>query len=281
MLDEAFPAVKGGTLRGDRDFAAPDFPRESIARLEAERIANFLRDSRLSLAGNGRGRHAACSLLKDITSKERGTTDEDPAVVGSERRADAKACSEGIADVLRHGPLPLAGHRQARYRATSLQIPALTRDPIHGSIVLTSDERRVVNSRAFNASGTSTSSKISSLRRSHHEHGVSEQAAILGAFVEKVRATGHACGETLLQKAAFVMKELFAVPLSDELRIHYYGPFSFQLRDRLSLLEAEEFLRVSPREASGSRNSASSSRRPSPGTSTRSTLPPRNSARSV
>lgn len=75
-----------------------------------------------------------------------------------------------------------------------------------------------------------------------------KQAAILGAFVEKVRVSGHACGETLLQKAAFVMKELFGVPLSDEFRIHYYGPFSFQLRNRLSLLEAEDFLRVSPRE---------------------------------
>ena len=75
-----------------------------------------------------------------------------------------------------------------------------------------------------------------------------KQAAILGAFVEKVRATGRACGETLLQKAAFVMKELFGVPLSDEFRIHYYGPFSFQLRNRLSLLEAEDFLRVFPRD---------------------------------
>jgi len=75
-----------------------------------------------------------------------------------------------------------------------------------------------------------------------------KQAAILGTFVETVRATGHACGETLLQKAAYVMKELFGVPLSDEFRIHYYGPFSFQLRNRLSLLEAEEFLRVSPRD---------------------------------
>lgn len=44
------------------------------------------------------------------------------------------------------------------------------------------------------------------------------------------------------------MKELLGVPLSDQFRIHYYGPFSFQLRDRLSLLEAEEFLRVSPRD---------------------------------
>jgi hypothetical protein len=78
--------------------------------------------------------------------------------------------------------------------------------------------------------------------------GYLKQAAILGAFVEKVREMGHPCGETLLQKAAFVMKELLGVPLSDEFRIHYYGPFSFQLRDRLYLLEAEEFLRVSPRD---------------------------------
>jgi len=75
-----------------------------------------------------------------------------------------------------------------------------------------------------------------------------KQAAILGAFVEKVRNMGQPCGETLMQKAAFVMKELLGVPLSDEFRIHYYGPFSFQLRERLALLEAEDFVRVSPRE---------------------------------
>jgi uncharacterized protein YwgA len=75
-----------------------------------------------------------------------------------------------------------------------------------------------------------------------------KQAAILAAFIEKVRESGHACGETLMQKAAYVMKELFGVPLSDEFRIHYYGPFSFQLENRLSLMEAEDFVRVSPRE---------------------------------
>jgi hypothetical protein len=74
------------------------------------------------------------------------------------------------------------------------------------------------------------------------------QAAILAAFVEKVRLAGLACGETLLQKAAFVMKELFGVPLSDEFRIHYYGPFSFQLRERLASMEADDIVRVHPRE---------------------------------
>ena len=75
-----------------------------------------------------------------------------------------------------------------------------------------------------------------------------KQAAILGTFVEAVRETGRACGETLMQKAAYVMKELLDVPLSDEFRIHYYGPFSYQLRNRLVMLEADDFLRVSPRE---------------------------------
>lgn len=74
------------------------------------------------------------------------------------------------------------------------------------------------------------------------------QAAILAAFVEKVRSAGLACGETLLQKGAFVMKELFGVPLSDEFRIHYYGPFSFQLRERLASMEADDIVRVRPRD---------------------------------
>lgn len=74
------------------------------------------------------------------------------------------------------------------------------------------------------------------------------QAAILAAFVDRVRSLGQPCGETLVQKAAFVMKELFGVPLHDEFRIHYYGPFSFQLRERLASMEADDIVRVRPRE---------------------------------
>jgi len=74
------------------------------------------------------------------------------------------------------------------------------------------------------------------------------QAAILATFVETVRSTEKTCGETLLQKAAYVMKELFLVPLTDEFRIHYYGPYSFQLRDRLASMEADDIVHVSPRE---------------------------------
>jgi len=75
-----------------------------------------------------------------------------------------------------------------------------------------------------------------------------KQAVILAAFIERVRELGYLCGETLVQKAAYVMKELFEVPLEDEFRIHYYGPFSFQLRDRLAAMEADDIVRVTPRE---------------------------------
>lgn len=43
------------------------------------------------------------------------------------------------------------------------------------------------------------------------------------------------------------MKELFGVPRADEFRIHYYGPFSFDLRNRLASMEADEIVRVRPR----------------------------------
>jgi len=74
------------------------------------------------------------------------------------------------------------------------------------------------------------------------------QAAILGAFVERVRNSEKPCGETLLQKSVFVMKELFDLPLTDDFRIHYYGPFSFELRDRLASMEADDIVRVRPRD---------------------------------
>lgn len=74
------------------------------------------------------------------------------------------------------------------------------------------------------------------------------QAAILAALVDSICSANHSCGETLLQKSAYFMKELFDVALSDPFRIHYYGPFSFQLRDRLASMEADDIVRARPRE---------------------------------
>src|SRR6266545_1005755 len=49
------------------------------------------------------------------------------------------------------------------------------------------------------------------------------EAAILGRVVERVAERQSFCGETLLQKSAYFLKELLGVPLSTPFRIYYYG----------------------------------------------------------
>lgn len=73
-------------------------------------------------------------------------------------------------------------------------------------------------------------------------------AAILGRIVERVEATRHFCGETLLQKSAYFLKELFGAPISAPFRIYYYGPFSFDLRDTLGTMEALDIVQTAPHE---------------------------------
>ena len=61
--------------------------------------------------------------------------------------------------------------------------------------------------------------------------------AILGRIVERVEEQKRFCGETLLQKSAYFLKEMFDAPISAPFRIYYYGPFSFDLRETLSTME--------------------------------------------
>ena len=53
VFDEAFPAPESGPFGGDRHATAVDLPRDLIAGADVERVADFLRDCRLALAGNG------------------------------------------------------------------------------------------------------------------------------------------------------------------------------------------------------------------------------------
>ena len=73
-------------------------------------------------------------------------------------------------------------------------------------------------------------------------------SAILGRIVERVEETGKFCGETLLQKSAYFLKEMFRAPISAPFRIYYYGPFSFDLRDTLGSMEALDVVRTAPHE---------------------------------
>jgi len=74
------------------------------------------------------------------------------------------------------------------------------------------------------------------------------EAAVLGRVVERVAEKQSFCGETLLQKSAYFLKELLGVPLSTPFRIYYYGPYSFDLHDRLNWMEALDVVRTEPHE---------------------------------
>lgn len=72
--------------------------------------------------------------------------------------------------------------------------------------------------------------------------------AILGRIVERVEEQKRFCGETLLQKSAYFLKEMFGAPISAPFRIYYYGPFSFDLRETLATMEGLDVVRTVPHE---------------------------------
>ncbi len=78
--------------------------------------------------------------------------------------------------------------------------------------------------------------------------GELREAAIIAAIVDRVSSAKRFCGETFLQKSAFFLKELFGIPLSPEFRLYHYGPFSFDLRDQLRSMEADDVIRIRPHE---------------------------------
>jgi len=70
--------------------------------------------------------------------------------------------------------------------------------------------------------------------------------AILGRIVERVEEQKQFCGETLLQKSAYCLKEMFDAPISAPFRIYYYGAFSFDLRETLSTMKGLDVVRPCP-----------------------------------
>jgi uncharacterized protein YwgA len=74
--------------------------------------------------------------------------------------------------------------------------------------------------------------------------GELREAAIIATIVDRVSGASRFCGETFLQKSAFFLKELFGIPLSPKFRLYHYGPFSFDLRDQLRSMEADDVVRI-------------------------------------
>jgi hypothetical protein len=70
--------------------------------------------------------------------------------------------------------------------------------------------------------------------------------ALVASLAERLREQGSWCGETHVQKATYALQELAGVPLDFDFTLYKYGPFSFDLRDKLMRMRADGFLEVEP-----------------------------------
>ena len=83
--------------------------------------------------------------------------------------------------------------------------------------------------------------------------GRMKNAALITKLVERLRDQESWCGETHVQKAVYFLQHLMDVPLGFSFILYKHGPFSFELRDELTALRADNLLtlehdpRYSPR----------------------------------
>lgn len=80
-----------------------------------------------------------------------------------------------------------------------------------------------------------------------------ERAALLSSLGKELIDNGSWCGETHLQKAVYMLQEIFTVPTGFDFVLYKYGPFSFDLRDELGSMLADGLLELAPAQPYGPR----------------------------
>jgi hypothetical protein len=69
-----------------------------------------------------------------------------------------------------------------------------------------------------------------------------QRRAVLLALVQELHARQSWCGETHIQKSVYFGQELRGLETGFDFILHKHGPFSFDLRDELSSMQAEGLL---------------------------------------
>lgn len=69
-----------------------------------------------------------------------------------------------------------------------------------------------------------------------------QRAAVILSLAEKLWEKGSWCGETHIQKAAYLLEEMLGVPLEVEFVLYKHGPYSFDLTDDLARFKADGIL---------------------------------------
>jgi len=70
----------------------------------------------------------------------------------------------------------------------------------------------------------------------------SQRVALLALLNREMLKRGSWCGETHIQKAAFLLQEMLDVHMGYEFILYRHGPFSFELRDELASMQADQLL---------------------------------------
>src|SRR5262245_19872824 len=69
-----------------------------------------------------------------------------------------------------------------------------------------------------------------------------KRSALLVLLTREMQKRGSWCGETHIQKAMFFLQELLSVNSGFEFILYRHGPFSFDLRDELLSMRADDLL---------------------------------------
>jgi len=70
----------------------------------------------------------------------------------------------------------------------------------------------------------------------------SSRYAVVLDLIKKLRAKGSWCGETHIQKAAFILQNISKSRLGYKFVLYKHGPYSFDLRDELTAMKASEII---------------------------------------
>ena len=79
------------------------------------------------------------------------------------------------------------------------------------------------------------------------------RAALVTRLIELLREQGSWCGETHIQKSTLFVQDLMQVPLGFDFILYKHGPFSFDLRDKLTGYRADGLIRLEPQWSYGPR----------------------------
>ena len=74
-----------------------------------------------------------------------------------------------------------------------------------------------------------------------------QRSAVILSLIEALLQRYSWAGETHIQKATYFLQDFLRVPLGFEFILYKHGPFSFDLRDELTAMQADEIIQLRAR----------------------------------